>query len=96
MAKYKVTAEELRNAAKKFDQYIAEYESACSTAQTSANDLTSKWEGDAQKAFTEEQQRTFQWYKEMAEIVKTYARAMEATAAAYDAADAAAAAAMKG
>lgn len=96
MGKYDVTIQALREAAGKFEQHVNDYLDATTAAEGSAQTLASEWEGDAQTAFVEEQTRTFQWYRQMAELARAYGRTLESAAAKYEAADAEAAGTIKG
>jgi WXG100 family type VII secretion target len=90
MSKFLVTAEELRSAARKIEQNLSEYQQANDAALNAGMNLASAWEGDAQKAFVQEQEKVKQWYAQMNNVVKTYVAALNAAAAAYEAAEAAA------
>ena len=96
MGKYDVTVQALRDAAAKFAQHVSDYEEATSAAESASQTLASEWEGDAQRTFVEEQTRTFQWYRQMAELARAYGLTLETAAAKYEAADAAAAGTIKG
>lgn len=87
MATFRVTAEELSSAARKIQQYLADYDEASNAAITSGLNLAGSWEGAAQKVFAEEQERAKEWYAQMSNIVKMYIRALEIAAKAYEAAD---------
>lgn len=91
---FKVSADQLRGAATKIEQQIQEYEAANKAAKAAADDVASKWEGDAQKAFVSEQEKTQAWYSQMVKVLQTYSATLRAAAAAYEAADAAARAAI--
>lgn len=90
MSKFEVTAEELRNAAKKLEARIADFEESSTAAYNAGMELAGEWEGDAQVAFVQEQEKAKQWYGKMVSITKAYTVALNAAAAAYEAADLAA------
>lgn len=87
MSKFQVTPEELRSAARKIEQNLSDYQQANDAAINAGMDLAGKWEGDAQKAFVQEQEKVRQWYGQMANVVKTYSTALTAAADAYLTAD---------
>ena len=91
MANFLATAEQMRAAAGKLETEATNYESASKAAKRSADDLTSRWEGDAQRVFVTEQQQAFAWYLQMAQIVRQYAQALRQAAQKYQTADAEAA-----
>ena len=87
MAKFKATAEQMRSAAKKLESEALNYENASKAAKEAADQLTSKWEGDAREVFVSEQDRANTWYIQMAQIVRQYAQALDRAAQAYQTAD---------
>lgn len=90
MSKFQVTAEELRSASRTIERNLEEYQQANDAALNAGMNLADAWEGDAQKAFVQEQEKVRQWYGQMAGVVRTYVMALNAAATAYEAADAAA------
>jgi len=91
MAFFKVTAEELRSAAKKISTAADNYETASNAAMNAADTLAGSWEGDAQEIFVEEQGNAKVWYAKMAEIARNYSTYLNTTADEYEQADAEAA-----
>jgi len=87
MAKFLATGEQMRKAATELDNEAMNYENASKVAMAAADQLASKWEGDAQKVFVAEQQQAKNWYLQMAAIVRQYAAALQKAAKDYQSAD---------
>lgn len=87
MANFNVSPEMLRNAAKKLDSEIENYQQASTQAMTAGRALAGDWEGDAQKAFTAEQEKASGWYNEMVTIARQYSVALNNAANEYERAD---------
>lgn len=68
---------EMEAAAKRVEESIQQYEQATADAKAAADDLASKWAGDAQVAFVQEQEKAIAWLKQMAETSKGYADALK-------------------
>jgi WXG100 family type VII secretion target len=83
-----MTAAEMTSAANKIEECIAQYEEASNAAKRAADDLTSKWKGDAREAFVLEQEQASAWYANMAQIVRTYVDALRKYAESLQNADA--------
>lgn len=71
-----MTVAEMNNAANKIDESIAQYEEASAQVKQAADDLTSKWKGNARDAFAAEQEQAAAWYSNMAQICRTYSQAL--------------------
>lgn len=71
---------DMENAAKRIEENIQLYEQATADAKAAADDLAGKWEGDAQIAFVQEQEKVMVWFKQMAETSKGYANALKSYA----------------
>lgn len=65
-------------AIKSIQEAVEIYEQASKKAKAAGDELAANWEGDAQKAFVEEQNKAASWYLEIASIVKTFAKTLEA------------------
>ncbi len=91
---FKVTISEINACADKLTQALDQFRSATDAAKSAADTLASQWEGDAQVAFVNEQGRTNAWFVQMANIVEVYIQALHAAASAYEAYEAASAAAI--
>lgn len=84
---FKVTISEVRECATKLQTALADFDTATTNTKTAADNLASMWEGDAREAFVAEQEKTVAWFQKMSEIVKTYIKALENAASAYEAFD---------
>lgn len=60
---------ELTAAAAKMNEAVASYREAVDQVKTAADDLASKWEGDAQVAFVNDQNNAYKWYFSLADVV---------------------------
>ena len=87
MANFLATANAMREAASKLESEANNYEAASKTAKQAADNLTAQWEGNAQRVFVTEQQQAYQWYLQMARIVRQYASTLRVAAAKYEQAD---------
>lgn len=82
-SRLEVTVSELQNAASNIDSSADEYENAATALKNAADALAATWEGDSQVAFVEEQDKAYEWYKEMAAICREFANAMKTAAEKY-------------
>lgn len=80
-----VNISEVRSAATKLQQSLAEFGSATNATKAAADYLCDSWEGDARDAFAAEQERVVQWFHEMEQIVETYINALNTAANVYEA-----------
>ena len=64
-------------------QAIQDYRSAVAEAQSAAEDLIGKWEGEAQAAFAAEQQKAYGWHMNITDIVERFARTLKDAARKY-------------
>ena len=83
MAKFSVTITEVENASKKLLAQADEYEQASTTLKTAADTLRGSWKGDASEAFARQEADAYNWYKQMANIVRQYAVDMQYAAGKY-------------
>jgi len=87
-SKFEAQAQGMREAAKKLQTEAQSYETASNGAMTAANTLCGQWAGDARDAFMDEQNRAKNWYKQMADLLRDYASALNVAAQKYETADA--------
>lgn len=87
-SRLEVTVSELQSAATNIDSSANDYESAATALKNAADALAATWEGDSQRAFVEEQNKAYEWYKKMAEICREFANAMKTAAQKYEETDA--------
>ena len=64
-----VNISELTAAAAKMNEAVANYREAVDQVKAAADDLASKWEGDAQVAFVNDQANAYKWYFSLADVV---------------------------
>ncbi|MBQ9459280.1 MAG: WXG100 family type VII secretion target [Oscillospiraceae bacterium] len=86
-SRIELTVSELQSAASKLTEYANGYEDSAKQLKSAADELSATWSGDSQVAFVEEQQHAFEWYTKMAEIVRTYAEALNVAAQKYQETD---------
>lgn len=81
---FQVTISEVRAAANKLQQALADFEQATNNTKAAADNLCAGWEGDARNTFAAEQEKTVAWFRQMAEVVDTYINALETAAKIYE------------
>lgn len=87
MAKFSVTIPEVESASKKLMSQADDYEQAATTLKTAADNLMGSWKGDASEAFARQEAEAYNWYKQMANVVRQYAVDMQYAASKYVEAD---------
>lgn len=87
MVSFRVTAEELRDAARRIEAQTQAYRDAATHAQDAGQTLASQWEGNAKETFVTEQQEANNWFQKMAGFLDAYADALKKAAHAYESAD---------
>ena len=70
MVELLVDIAQLAQAASNMNSALDTYQSAIDSLNTAANDLASKWEGDGQVAFVNDQAAAYRWYNSLAEVVQ--------------------------
>lgn len=88
MAIIEVTPSELCSAAGKISQSNDTFREAAAALKAAADELAGTWEGTAHEAFVDEQEQIDTWYKQMAECVDAYVKAMQDAATSYEETDA--------
>ena len=83
MAKFSVTIPEVESASKKLMSQADDYEQAATTLKTAADNLMGSWKGDASEAFARQEAEAYNWYKQMANVVRQYAVDMQTAASEY-------------
>ena len=81
---FKVTISELKAAAQALRAAVEAYGEATAATKSAADTVAAGWEGDAQRAFVEEQEAAINWYHLVAEAVNVYIAALNAAAAVYE------------
>lgn len=61
---------ELIQAANEINQAVETYNEAVDTAKNAAEDLASKWEGDARDAFVASQENAYSWHQRIIAVVR--------------------------
>lgn len=64
-----VNISELTAAAAKMNEAVTSYREAIGQVKSAADDLASKWEGDAKVAFVNDQNNAYKWYISLADVV---------------------------
>lgn len=80
-----VNISEVRSAATKLQQALADFGTGTTNTKTAADNLCASWEGDARDRFANEQDRVVQWFHEMEQVVNTYITALNTAAQIYEA-----------
>ena len=65
------------------DKAAETYNTAIDNVKTAANDLASKWEGDGQVAFVNDQNAAYTWYNSLLEVTREMIREARLTAERY-------------
>lgn len=68
-------------------QAVSVYKSTVDKAKAAAQDLGSKWEGDARDAFMAEQEKAYNWHMNIADIAWAFGEALEHAAEQYESAE---------
>ncbi len=92
MARFEVTVSDMQSAASKIGAQADEFLNQAKAVMAAAEDLGSKWEGDSQVAFMQEQQQANAWYQSMVTLVQGYVSTLQKAAQTYQESDAQAAA----
>lgn len=87
MARIMVTLRALRKFAKDNKAAQERLDEAKAEMKAAADDLCSRWEGEAATAFAEEQNRVTNWFVELLRIGATYVAAVLKAADTFEAAD---------
>ena len=61
---------ELIQAANEINQAVETYNEAVDAAKNAAEDLASKWEGDARDAFVASQENAYSWHQRIIAVVR--------------------------
>ena len=64
-----VDSKEIIQALNDMNKAMEAYEEAVEQCKTTADDLASKWEGEAKEAFVVHQENAYSWYKQMIQTV---------------------------
>lgn len=75
---------ELIQAANEINQAVETYNEAVDTAKNAAEDLASKWEGDARDAFVASQENAYSWHQKIIAVVRQMIEVIRKISEIYD------------
>lgn len=84
MSMFGVNPVELVAAAAKIIALLGEYEQVVSTVKAHADDINSKWEGQAKQTFEQQMQNADTYLRQLRPIVQEYATYLQKTAKDYE------------
>ena len=87
MIEWAVEIAKLAIAEAEIQEALAAYRAAVEKAQNAGNELAANWDGDAQKAFVEEQSQAYRWHMSIYDIVFAFAKTLKDTASKYEQAE---------
>ena len=61
---------QLASAANNMNNALETYKGAIDSVQTAAHELASKWEGEGQVAFVNDQEAAYKWYNSLVEVAR--------------------------